>query len=180
MNQKSQKQIASKGDSISTCSSGLSKCHFVKQRWPVEYKNNFNYLNSFAIFQIFCLKYLYHIFCASVLWSMRHNDFYAIKSERWLWKQGIRYKCTSCVEKRFAMKYLIQIKTSSFPCFPSPIRRFSTCTWQNVHINTTRRAIVCDVYISWDCAHIHSIFKEVLKTIVFILNLWTCSNIFNF
>ena len=59
--------------------------------------------------------------------------------------------------------------------------------WQNAHVNTVRRAMMCDVYFPFpkisllyekDYPHIHSIFKKP-QTNVFIFHLLTYSNIYN-
>ena len=69
-----------------------------------------------------------------------------------------------------------------------PFRRFSTSIWQNARLNTISRAMVCDMYFSFFKIFLTTlkgllafacIYKKV-KIIVFILNLLTCSNIYNF
>ena len=68
---------------------------------------------------------------------------------------------------------------------PSPFRRFSTRVWQNARANTVKLAMVCDMYFSFFYDLIIMLkglcaYTFIFKTIVFILNLLTCSNIYNF
>ena len=58
------------------------------------------------IIHIIKLKHFYHIFHASVLWHMQHNELYVAESECWFWKREIELKCTYCI-KKFVRKYLI-------------------------------------------------------------------------
>ena len=127
---------------ISTCSSWLPKCPFVKQSFlSIETKSPFPKIISFFIFHIFPLKFCYRLFCT--FYNTRHNGKYAVKYECWSRRQEIK----------FLIKYL---KNRSHNFYKTKLLLFHVyCEWYEFnflknHIYVNEKTLLIFDIFNWN------------------------------